>query len=179
MLPGLSGPASAVVGALVGGESGLAGGIESTLSMKANPFKEQTFQGVPFRPFEFQFAFRARNAEEVKEVAKIIQAFRSYSKPSFKAGGSTVFKYPHEFRIEFLRLANDNYETNLNLPQIKYCICKTVNTNYTAQGWKSFDGGAPVDINLTLSFEETEIITQEDVDGQTSVGDFAKRGYNF
>ena len=76
-------------------------------------------------------------------------------------------------------MANDNYETNLNLPQIKYCICKTVNTNYTAQGGKSFDGGAPVDINLTLSFEETEIITQEDVDGHTTVGDFAKREYNF
>jgi len=173
MMGGLSGPAAAVVGAVLGSETGLSGGIESSFNVKANPYKEQTFQGVPFRPFEFQFMFRARNAEEVEAAKLIIESFRAYSKPSFRGSGSGVFQYPHEFRIEFLRLVNDNYETNPHLPMLKYCICKTVNTNYTGQGWKSFQGGAPVDISLTLSFEETEIITQEDVLGQTKYGDFA------
>ncbi len=172
-LGGLSGPASAIVGAVLGSETGLSGGIESSFNVKANPYKEQTFQGVPFRPFEFQFMFRARNAEEVEAAKLIIESFRAYSKPSFTGSGSGVFQYPHEFRIEFLRLVDDNYETNPHLPMLKYCICKTVNTNYTGQGWKSFQGGAPVDINLTLSFEETEIVTQEDVLGQTKYGDFA------
>lgn len=177
-LPGISGPAAAIVGSVLGGETGLAGAIESSFSVKANPYKEQTFQGVPFRPFEFQFVFRARNAEEAKAAGDIINAFRAYSKPSFSSGTS-VFAYPHEFHIQFLKLENNDYITNENLPQIKYCVCKTVNTNYTGQGWKSFQGGAPVDINLTLSFEETEIITQEDVEGRTSVGDFQKKGYKF
>ena len=173
MMGGLSGPASAIVGAVLGSETGLSGGIESSFNVKANPYKEQTFQGVPFRPFEFQFMFRARNAEEVEAAKLIIESFRAYSKPSFTGSGSGVFQYPHEFRIEFLRLVDDNYETNPHLPMLKYCICKTVNTNYTGQGWKSFQGGAPVDISLTLSFEETEIVTQEDVLGQTKYGDFA------
>ena len=59
------------------------------------------------------------------------------------------------------------------MPAIKYCICKGINVNYTPQGWRTLPNSSPVDIQLTLSFEETEVITQEDVQGATKHGDFA------
>ena len=52
-------------------------------------------------------------------------------------------------------------------------MCTAVNTNFTGTGWRSFKGGAPTEITLQLTFSETEIITGEDVFGQTRVGRFA------
>ena len=179
MLPGLGSGAAMIVGSLLGGESGIAAGIESSFNFKANPYKEQAFQGMPFRPFEFNFVFRPRSAEEAQTAKKIINEFRAYSKPRYKEGTETsgVFAYPHEFRIEFLSLdpSGKRYIANKNLPAIKYCICKGINVNYSPQGWRSLPNSSPVDIQLTLSFEETEIVTQEDVQGQSKFGDFKDR----
>jgi hypothetical protein len=169
----------ATLGSLAGGGS-LQGGLESTFNVKSNPYKEQTFQGVGFRPFEFQFVLRSRNQTESFVIRDIVNAFRAYSKPSFKtAGESGTFAYPKEFRIEFLTVNGGEYKTNKFIPQIKYCICTSVATNFTGGGgWRSFEEGAPTDVQLSLSFQETEIITQEDVFGKTKVGRFKnEEGY--
>jgi hypothetical protein len=176
MIPGISGIAGTVLGAVLGNNT-IQTGIESTLGVKTNPFKEQTFQGVGFRPFDFTFRFIARDQTDVKTIQNILSAFRSYSKPTFKEGSQgSIFKYPHEFRIEFLTFDDndsvENYITNPYLPEIKFCICQTVNTNFTAAGWRSFEGGAPTDITVQMTFQETEIITGEDVFGNTTEGRF-------
>jgi hypothetical protein len=170
----------ATLGSLAGGGA-LQGGLESTFNVKSNPYKEQTFQGVGFRPFDFSFVLRARNKNESLDIRKIINAFRAYSKPSFKtAGKSGTFAYPKEFRIEFLTINNGEYKTNDFIPQIKYCICTNVTTNFTGGGtWKSFSEGAPTDVQLSLTFQETEIITQEDVMGKTEVGRFKNEEGHF
>ena len=172
LIPGISGIAGTIVGAVLGG-SGLQSGIESTFGVKTNPFKEQTFQGVGFRPFDFTFVFRPRSQSDVNVVQNIIQTFRAYSKPTFKDAAGTIFKYPKEFLIEFLTIEDGSYETNTYIPQIKFCVCTAVNTNFTGTGWRSFKGGAPTEISLQLTFSETEIITGEDVLGNTEVGRFA------
>ena len=173
-VPGISGIAGTVIGAVAGAGSIQSAG-EATFRVKANPYKEQTFQGVGFRSFDYSFILRARNFDEVETIRDIITTFRAHSKPTFEngKGDSGVFAYPKEFRIEYLTLnEDDDYVTNPYLPEIKYCVCTAVNTNYTAQGWRSFEGGAPVDISLQLTFQETEIITSEDVMGNTSTGRF-------
>ena len=201
---GTSGLAGTAIGAVVAGDGPLQGAIDSTFNIKQNPFKEQTFQGIGFRPFEFSFTFRARSPEEMNAIQKIITIFRGFSKPSFDTRTeSGSFSYPKEFRIQFLKYVGDSVargsvrrgatfkkgsdkmdyqrlETNTFIPEIKYCICTGVNTNFTGSGgWNSFKDGAPVDITLQLTFEETEIITQDDVFGETQVGTFKGKGGNF
>lgn len=154
----------AVLGGLGGGAS-LQGAIETKLRVQSNPFKEQTFQGVGFRPFEFSFVFNARSQSEVITIKEIINTFRQYSKPSLESPDSAIFKYPGEFIIEFLtNNGNDSLNTNNYLPKLKHCICKSVNTNFTTAGWKSFEDGAPATITLQLGFEEIDIITKESVE---------------
>ena len=173
------GIAGGILGSVLGG-GGLQSGIESTFKIKANPFKEQTFQGVEFRSFDFTFTLRARSQSDVHMIQSIITSFRTHSKPTFEKGtNGAVFAYPKEFRIEFLTIDDGAYETNKYIPEIKYCVCTTVNTNFTGTGWKSFDGGAPVDVSLQLTFQETEIITGEDVLGNTEVGRYAKSRRKF
>lgn len=153
----------AVLGGLGGGNA-LQGAIESNLRIKANPFKEQTFQGVGFRPFEFSFVFNARSQTEVNTIRKIINTFRKYSKPSLESAESAIFNYPAEFQIEFLTLFQGGWIDNEYVPKLKQCVCKSVNTNFTTAGWKSFEEGAPTTITLQLGFEETDIITSGDVE---------------
>lgn len=181
VLPGIDGIASSVIGAALGEGSGLQAGINNALNVKTNPFKEQTFQGIGFRPFEFSFTFRPRSETESFVVDNIVRAFRQYSKPTFhdttKAG---FFKYPHEFRIEFLTIdENNSYVTNEYIPEIKFCICTGVNVNFSPNGWRAFDTGAPQTLELQLSFQETELITGEDVLGNTEVGRFKGHGGRF
>ena len=153
----------AVLGGLGGGNA-LQGAIESNLRIKANPFKEQTFQGVGFRPFEFSFIFNARSQTEVNTIRKIINTFRKHSKPSLESTESAIFNYPSEFQIEFLTLSQGGWIDNEYVPKLKQCICKSVNTNFTTAGWKSFEEGAPTTITLQLGFEEVDIITSGDVE---------------
>jgi hypothetical protein len=175
------GIAGGVVGAVLG-SGGLQSGIESTFNVKANPYKEQTFEGVDFRTFDFAFTFRARSQGDVNMIQNIITSFRACSKPTYDGdnGKTGVFAYPKEFWIEFLTLdANNSYQTNTYLPELKTCVCTGVNTNFTGSGWRSFAGGAPVDISLQLTFAETEIITGEDVLGATVAGRFAGKKRRF
>ena len=175
------GTAGGIVGAILGG-GGLQSGIESTFNVKANPYKEQTFEGVDFRTFDFAFAFRARSQGDVNMIQNIITSFRACSKPTYDGdkGETGVFAYPKEFLIEFLTLdANNSYQTNKYLPELKACVCTGVNTNFAGSGWRSFAGGAPVDISLQLTFVETEIITGEDVLGATAAGRFAGKEKRF
>ena len=152
-------------GAMLGGGS-IQGAIESTFRVKTNPFKEQTFGGVPFRPFEFSWTLTARNAAELGDIGEIIKAIRTHSKPSFQNPESrTIFNYPDEFQINFKTLHTDN-ETLLDnnyLPRLKPMVCKSVNTNYTTAGWRSFENGAPTSVTLQLGFEEIDIITSDEV----------------
>ena len=177
---GGGGMAAGVIGTVLGSDT-LQSGIENSFNVKANPYKEQTFQGVDFRSFDFTFTLRARSESDVFMIQSIIRSFRTHTKPTFEKGtGGAVFAYPKEFRIEFLTIDEDNaYETNEYLPEIKYCVCTGVNTNFAGSGWKSFEGGAPVDVSLQLTFQETEIITGEDVMGNTEVGRYKDTGRNF
>ncbi len=171
------GMGGAVVGALA--SDGVQKGIESAVGIKSNPYKEQTFEGIDFRKFSFSWTFNPASQTEVADLGVIIQTFRALSKPSFQ-GGSGIFHYPHEYQIEFLTYNEyDQLDPNPHLPQIKYCVCTAVNTNFATKEWRSFEGGAPIEVSLQLDFEETELITQDDVMGSTSVGRFAGTNRRF
>jgi len=174
------GVAGAVLGVLA--SDGVQKGIESAMGIKTNPYKEQTFEGIDFRKFSFSWIFNPASQTEVGKLHSIIQTLRALSKPSFEEGKGSIFNYPHEFLIEFLtfketaiksgKATGDTLVTNPYLPQLKYCVCTSVNTNFSTKEWRSFKGGAPIEVSLQLDFEETELITKDDVMGSTSVGRF-------
>ena len=55
---------------------------------------------------------------------------------------------------------------NENVPQYKMCAITNVDVNYTPDGsWATYGDGAPVAIQLTVSFQETKLLFSEDVAG--------------
>ena len=176
------GTGGAAAGAVLGmlGGTGLQKSLESGTGQIANPYKEMTFSGIGFRSFSFNFVFRARNQREVNIIQDIIKTFRYYSKPVYTHGKAGFFSYPEEFHVEFLVKDNDRFKVNPYIPGIKMCICKNVTTNFAPQNaWRSLEAGAPVEISLALTFEETELVTGEDVIGETAVGRFVGSGRTF
>lgn len=153
----------ALVGALGGGNV-LQGTLETQFRIKSNPFKEQTFQGVPFRPFDFSWTFSPTSESETLEIKNIIDTFREYTKPTYKDASKFQFLYPHELNVKFYtKDASGGVVENEYLPKLKPCICKSINTNFATAGWHSFKDGAPTSITLQMQFEEIEIITAGDV----------------
>ena len=55
---------------------------------------------------------------------------------------------------------------NPHVPQYKMCAITNVDVNYTPDGsWSTYGDGAPVAIQLTVSFQETKLLFSEDVAG--------------
>ena len=165
----------AAIGAMAAG-SPMQKGAEAALGVAQNPYMEMMFSGVGFRKFNFEFILRPKSTTEVTTVANMLRMFRTFTKPSYTEGkmGKAFMDYPMEFKIEFLTSSggggdakavnNTSFQRNMNVPQLKNCVCDNVTTNYTPQSiWAAHAGGAPLAVTLGLSFQETELVMAEDV----------------
>jgi len=165
----LSGGAAGIAGALgvTALLDGIGSGIKAAGRFVENPYEEQLFDGIGFRSFTFDFAFAASSTQEYQEVEKIIKMFRKHSRPTFTVEGSqALYTFPNEFGISFKHLDGEGFKENKKLPRIHNCVCTSVNTNYTPEGfWMSHKDGRSITVTLSLSFTETKKITQVDIDG--------------
>ena len=165
----------AAIGAMAAG-SPMQKGAEAALGIAQNPYMEMMFSGVGFRKFQFEFILRPKSSTEVNTVANMLRMFRTFTKPSYVEGklGKSFMDYPMEFKIEFLTSSggggdakavnNTSFQRNMNVPQLKNCVCDNVSSNYTPQNiWAAHAGGAPLAVTLGLSFQETELVMAEDV----------------
>lgn len=135
---------------------------EMELGYIANPHQANVFQGVQFRDFTYSFVFQPRNSAESVEIQNIIYKFKYHMLPSSndpKYHTATRFWfYPENFVIGLFS-PSDRY-----LFKISTCVLKSMTVDYAGecQTPSFFTGtGAPVDVRLSLTFRETEILTKE------------------
>jgi hypothetical protein len=129
-----------------------------------NPHKIVLFTGVDFREHRFSWKLSPRSRDESNRIRDIIAAFTRYAHPEF-VGGGLFFKYPEFFDIKF---RHPEYLFNL-----QPSVCTDIQVNYHGQGVAAYirnsDGSgapAPAEVELTLSFKETEIVTKNYLDGK-------------
>ena len=155
------------VGALEAfGAGDVGGAITKVTGFAENPFSEVVFEKVNHRAFNYTFNLTARNKDEVEDINKIITLFKYHMHPSlnFDVAGGRYFKVPSEFEIHYA------YQGQLNnyLNKISRCVLTGCEINYGGEEFTTFrqfdnDGAAPVQISMTLSFTETEIMTKETI----------------
>ena len=157
----LSGTASAAKKALTGVISAAAVGISAdevlarTQGAVVNPNLELLFKGPTLRPFNFTFQMGARNENESDEIMRILRFFKQGGSPQ-RTQAQYLVKAPHTFQIEYLH-RGENGEQNKYLNKIKECALLSVGVNYTPNNnYATFKNGAPVSIELSLSFKELE-----------------------
>jgi hypothetical protein len=127
-----------------------------------NPLVELVFKGTANRGYVFEFQFQPRSAKESTIIQEIIRTFRTYAAPEIsKEGGGRYFIPPASFDIKFYfkNVENDN------IAKISTCVLTNIAVNYSGAGaYATFTDGQPVQINLMLTFKETDVITRELID---------------
>jgi hypothetical protein len=159
----------------------------------ANPYLQQVFQGVGMRQFDFNWKLVPRNEGEQKSIHNIIKILRANVLPGFSndfnpdqasnssigdllspnldnnpgfAGKQNVDRWLTLPNIFNLKWKYEGGEID-SLPKLKQCVCKNISVQYTPDGvWatRMMDGKPqPIAYNLTMSFGEMSIVTNEDV----------------
>ena len=146
------------------GSEGTRGLINKAFGQADNPYMEVLFDKMELRTFAYNFTFSPKNKQETEDVQKIIALFRFHMSPELKGAANRFLTLPSEFDIHYMyqdqagqASENDFYN------KIATCVCTGCDVNYTPDGVKSFEGGAPTKITMTLSFQETELLTKERV----------------
>ena len=131
-----------------------------------NPYMEVLFGGVDLRTFTYNFTFAPRNAAEQAEVKKIIHTFRFYAAPELRNNESMYMGLPAEFDIHYMYQHEDGSQAieNTFYNKIATCVLQSVNVDYTPGGVQSHADGSPVQIKMSLSFLETQMITKDFVE---------------
>jgi hypothetical protein len=121
------------------------------------------FEGVDFRTFSYSYEFLPKSWEESVKLKEIIKFFRVNMLPEVKDNGNT-FKPPNWFSIEYMI---DGKSTQY-LNKIKPSVCTGCDVSYGGNGqfamFQSDKGEtpAPALINLTLTFQEVQVVSKVD-----------------
>jgi len=154
---------AAFVDALAGSDSSLAL-LNRGLGRADNPFMEVLFTTMGVREFTYNFNFAPRNSDETMEVQQIIQLFRFHMAPEMQQANSRYLTLPSEFDIHYMFKGKDGEgRENDYFNRIATCVCTSVDVNYTPNGVRSFEDGSPTQIQMGLTFRETEILTKEKI----------------
>lgn len=133
-----------------------------------NPQLELIYSSPSFRSFRFDFMFYPSSENEAIEVQNIIQALKFHQAPEIMRDTAGYFLVPpSEFDIEF----HYNGEVNPNIPKISTCVLTSIDMDYAPKGFVAYEvpgqntpalgkTGMPFAIRLSLSFQETEIMTK-------------------
>lgn len=168
--------------ALAGGtsvlkEAGLQKQVDAVLfgaKKIANPFQNTQFVGNNIRNFTFNFKMIAKTQQDAYTINKIHRKFRAKTYASKGNDNSSAFlKYPPIWEIDFIHGHDDaGFKKNPYMPEINLCYLTTVNTtfNTTAAAWAPT--GAPIEVDISLTFQETRANERNDILG-LAAADFA------
>jgi len=143
---------------------GARGLINKAFGQADNPYMEVLFDKMELRTFSYNFKFAPRNKDERDDVQKIIALFRFHMAPELKGANNRFLTLPSEFDIHYMYQHKDGTASENDFyNRIATCVCTGCDVNYTPDGVKSFDDGSPTQITMTLTFQETELLTKERV----------------
>ena len=161
ILPGSLGKIAGTLAAATGAASVAKGALKAS-ETAINPHMAVLFKGIGFKEHSFNFKFIPRTVDESEDIQELCRVFRSHMLPYYQFG-SLAFAYPDEFQIIFSRhLAPYLFD-------IGNCVLKSFDVTYNGGGVPSFSkDGAPMEIDISLGFQEVNIETRNNTAKQTS-----------
>lgn len=141
------------------------GGISDNLGTAAdlatgtvlNPNQAMVFQGIGFRAHSFTYRFSPNSIKESMLLKKIINEFKKRMLPHVD---KLLLQFPDVVDISFGHPSGGPYF-------FKTCFLESMTVNYAPQGQPAFFGvtNEPAEIEMTLNFKETELVTRQDITG--------------
>lgn len=123
-----------------------------------NPNTATAFQNMNIRAYTFNFKMIAESPDESDTIRQIQTFFREHMYPE-RGPGDYLLTYPATFTVKFYTA--DGSE-NPYYPKMYELNLTNFQTNYNGSSHLHFDGGAPVEVDISLSFQETKVLTKAD-----------------
>ena len=136
--------------------------ITSGAALKAgvasNPYTRTAFEGIDVRGYTFAFRLVAESAKEQNQIRAIERTFRKFLYP--KRAGAIALVYPPLCDITFYAEG----KRNEYMPNIKPCYLQSLEAVYNETTTAVHkDTGAPIELNLNLTFQEERVLTRDDL----------------
>ena len=132
--------------------------INPRLILDTNPFREVLFESVDYRTFQFSYRFLPRTESETKKIQSIISTFKENMHPEITQQ-KLFYIYPSEFDIKYFYKNKENKY----LHKFARCALTDMVVDYGGDQFVTFNDGAPVEIGMTLKFQELEQMTSEGI----------------
>lgn len=137
--------------------------LERGAGITFNQNIELLFSGVKLREgFSFGFDMVARSRTESEQIKKIIRSFKKYSAVrkglDFGEAEGLFLKAPQVFRIRYMSGGKPHPFLN----KFKICALLAMGVDYTSGTYATYADGTPVNMVLTLTFQELTPIYYED-----------------
>lgn len=123
-----------------------------------NPNTAVQFDTVNLRTFDFSFKMVAESSQEAHQIFLIENLFRKALYPTRQGA---LLKYPPTFKIQFLH----GDQVNAYMPRIMESYLVGMNTVYNASSNMYHADGSPSEVDISMTFQETELITREKLYG--------------
>lgn len=117
-----------------------------------------TFQSNNVREFNFTFKLVAKTKDESKQIKNIVDTFRYHLYAELESNG-VVVQYPKRWIIQFFH----DGKINEYLPDIKISHLKNLTANYNSGTNLFHYDGAPIEIDITLQYQESKGIYKADL----------------
>ena len=137
----------------------------------SNPMQEQMLEGIGFRSFSFDYEFWPKSVDEANEINKIIYSFRTAMLPDTfgseeNGDAENYFNFPNVFDVEFEGPVRDVLDGFLPM------VCTKCDVDhFNGQKFATFTGGQPVSTKMSLEFVEIKILSQENYQQISPLGD--------
>jgi hypothetical protein len=132
----------------------------------ANPNTNVTFSGHNVRTFSFTFKMIAKSQKEALLIRRINERFRHYTYANL-VDDETGFmlSFPPTWLIRFYDAPEKGGEFKeiIHIPRIFSCYLTGVNSTFNAGQNTFYNDGAPVEVDMTLEFQETRALTRKDI----------------
>ena len=144
----------------IGKRSGIAQQVRLRSGVARNPRTEMLFKSPAMRQLSLTWKLMPTNAQESETVFAMINKMRQHAYPSVgNSGRQFAFSFPDIFQIDFVTRGGGKAQ----MIQFAKAYCTAVSTTYGSSGPAFFRGGRPVEIDLTMTFQEAEIQTRESI----------------
>ena len=146
--------------------------VQKAFGRATNPYMEVMFNKMKLRSFTYSFTFQPRSELERDEVQAIIKLFRFHMAPELQTDNMRFMGIPSTFDIHYMFQTSDEGESldhttakeNQYVNKIATCVLENCEVDYTSDGVKTFRDGSPTTITMSLTFQETEIMTKDKID---------------
>ena len=142
----------------VGKRSGFSQQARLRAGVARNPRTEMLFRSPTMRQLSLSWKLMPTNDQESETIFAMINKMRQHAYPSIGTTGKKMnMAFPDIFQVDFVNKSGGKAK----MIQFAKAYCTAINTTYGSSGPAFFKGGKPVEIDLTMTFQEAEIQTRE------------------